>query len=238
MTTQWRATGPYIASSALFSGILEETRLFLQTYNTQAGDTQTRVETAKQFLRSGLLPQRSVASRKSIVERISRRLISWNPPVWVLDDLALFANQSTLLALKGALLFHVCRQDQLLYALVQEVVVPKWQDGHFGIDSGDVQRFLDIQAAQHPEVESWTRQTRDRLGTTTLTILRDYGLLEGRAPKTIIEPIIPDEVIAHALRVLQAEGIREANIPAHPDWRLWLWDEERTRRALSELAIQ
>ncbi|MBW7882629.1 MAG: DUF1819 family protein, partial [Caldilineaceae bacterium] len=167
MTTQWRATGPFIASSALFSGILEETQLFLLTYAEQKGTIVDRVETTKRLLVDGRLPQRSRSSRDSIVKRISRRLIGWNPPAWVLDDLAAYAAEPALLAFKAALLMHVCRQDQLLYNLVHEVVLPKWQEGHLGIDSTDVQRFLDVQVCNHPEIDSWTRQTRHRLGSTT-----------------------------------------------------------------------
>lgn len=237
MTTHWRATGPFIASSALFTGILDETQLFLQTYAKQEGSVDTRAASAKQLLMESLLPQRSRASRKSIVERISRRLISWNPPAWVLDDLTLFAEQSNLLALKSALLMHVCRQDQLLYALVHEVVLPKWSEGQTGMDSANVQRFLDGQLPQHPEIENWTRQTRERLGSTTLSLLRDYGLLQGRTNKQIVEPIVPAEVVRHVVRLLREEGIPGEEIPSHPDWRLWLWNEERTRRVLSELTI-
>jgi hypothetical protein len=116
--------------------------------------------------------------------------------------------------------------------------MPKWYDGRPGIDSTDVQRFLDNQAPAHPEIETWTRQTRDRLGSTTLAILRDYGLLQGKAHKKIVEPIVPDEVVGHVVRLLQAEGIPDSEIPTHPDWRLWLWDENRTQRTLSELATK
>lgn len=234
MTTQWRATGPFVASSALFSGILEETQLLLQVYSELQGPSDSRMESARQLLLNGRLPQRSRASRKSIVGRVTRRLLSWGPPVWVLDDLAVFANQSSPLALKAALLMHVCRQDRLLYSLVQEMIVPKWRDGQHHVNSTDVQRFLDIQSSHHPEIETWSRQTRERLGSTTLSLLRDYGLLQGKAHKQIVEPIVPDEVVSHVVRLLRAEGVPEAAISAHSDWQLWLWDAERTRRILAQ----
>lgn len=237
MTTQWRAIGSFVASSALFTGILNETQLFLLTYAEQTGTVEERLERTKQLLMDGLLPQRSRLSRKSIVERLSRRLLSWDPPPWILNDLVAFARQPTRFALQAALLFHVCRQDRLLYTLVQEIIVPKWRAGAVTIDSGDVQSFLDSERGPHPEIESWTRQTRERLGTTTLSLLRDYGLLQGRAKKKIVEPIVPDEAVAHAVRALQAEGLAASEIPGHPDWRLWLWSEERVRRALAELGF-
>jgi hypothetical protein len=235
MTTQWRATGSFIASSALFTGILDEIQLFLLTYAEQEGAIEERVESTKQLLIEGRLPQRSRSSRKSIVDRIARRLTTWNPPAWVLDDLVIFASQPTRLALQAALLMHVCRQDQLLYTLVHQVVAPRWDEGRPEIDSTDVQRFLDNQVPNHPEIETWTRQTRDRLGSTTLSILRDYGLLQGKSRKKIIEPIVPGDVVGHVERLLRAEGVAAPEISSHPDWRLWLWDEDRTRHILSEL---
>ncbi|MBW7883549.1 MAG: hypothetical protein H3C34_13090, partial [Caldilineaceae bacterium] len=75
-------------------------------------------------------------------------------------------------------------------------------------------------------------------GSTTLAILRDYGLLQGKARKKIVEPIVPDEVAAHVVRLLRAEGVEASEIPSHPDWQLWLWDGERTRRVLSEFVIE
>lgn len=235
MTTAWRATGPYMASSALFSGIFAETRQFLNTYAQQRGAVDARVEATKQALVAGELPQRSYASRKSIVQRIQSRLTRWDPPAWVLDDLATFAREPSSLALKAALLMHVCRQDRLLYDLVTALVLPLWRNGPPYVDSAAVQRFLDDALPHHPEIEGWSRQTRTRLGSTTLTILRDYGLLQGKTRKQIVEPIVPDDVVLHVARLLRAEGIDAAELPTHPDWRLWLWDEARTRRQLAGL---
>jgi hypothetical protein len=233
MTTAWRATGPYVASSALFSGILDETQLFLQTYAEQSGSLETRIGSAKQALVGGLLPQRSRSSRISIIRRIQNRLTNWGPPAWVLDELAVFAGQASKLALKAALLVHVCRQDRLLYCLVQALIVLQWQEGPRQITNADVHRFLDDERSRHPEIDTWSRQTRDRLGSTTLAILRDYGLLQGKVRKQSVEPIVPDAAANHLARLLRAEGVVEAGIPSHPDWRLWLWDEARARHALS-----
>ena len=232
MKTEWRASGLFRASSALFSGILEETQLFLQTYADQTGSLDERVQFAKRILVEGRLPQRSRSSRESIVDRITRRVIYWGPPPWVLDDLASYASDPSLLALKAALLMHVCRQDRLLYSLVQDVIVPMWDGSQYWIDSSDVQRYLDGAVHQHPEIDSWTRQTRQRIGSTTLSILRDYGLLRGKTRKQIVEPIVPNEAVTHVVKLLRAEGIAEQEIPVHSDWRLWLWDEAHTRARL------
>jgi hypothetical protein len=232
--TQWRATGPFVASSALFTGILEETQQFLLAFAQQHGTVEERVAAASRQLLEGGLLQRSRSSRLSIVRRIHTRLTSWAPPGWVLDELVSFAQAPDTAALKAALLLHVSRQDRLLYGIVQDVVVPMWNNGQRTIHSADIHRHLDALAVHHPEIDAWSRQTRERLGSTTLSLLRDYGLLRGKAKKMIVEPLVPDEVALHLVKLLEAEGVDEADLPTHPDWRLWLWDAERARRFLTE----
>ncbi|MEZ4718208.1 MAG: DUF1819 family protein [Caldilineaceae bacterium] len=235
MITKWRASGPFTASSALFSGLLDETRLFLWTYAEQRGTVAKRVETTKQLLIEGRLPQRSRASRASIVSRISMRLTSWHPPTWVLDDLATFAGRTSPASLQAALLVHVCRQDPPLYALVQELVLPRWHGDDHAMVTMDVQRFL-MRPPAHPEVRTWTGTTRARFCGMALTIFRDYGLLEGTSRKTIVAPDVPTEVAAHVSRLLEAEGVSHRDVAAHPDWRLWLGMKPR-HSALTELVV-
>ena len=230
LDTAWRATGPYVAVNASKTGLLDETQQFLRLY-AQRDD----LAAVRRQLVDGGLPQRARATRQTIVEVISRRLTAWQPPSWVLADLASFANAPNLDSLKAALLLHGARQDQLLYDVVQRVIVPGWLEGQREISRGQVQRFLDQAQPTHPEIDGWSRETREKLAGNLLSILRDDGLLSGRATKTIVEPIVPPEVAAHLVHLLSAEGVAPGELTAHPDWRLWLWDCERVARVLSTL---
>ena len=49
------------------------------------------IEATRQALVNGGLPQRSRATRATIVKIVQLRLTRWNPPAWVLDDLIAFA---------------------------------------------------------------------------------------------------------------------------------------------------
>jgi len=229
--TAWRVTGPYVPTNSSKAGLLEETRQFLLVY----AETQDVDETARQ-LKDGGLPQRSRETRRTIVNFVRRRVAKWHPPAWVLDDLVTFAQDTAPEALQAALLIHVCRQDALLYDLVQQVVVPRWQDGQVEIRSADVQQFLDQAEPTHPEISGWSHVTRKRLASHDLSILRDYGLLQGTAHKRIIEPVIPPTVVVHLVRLLMAEGVPAQELAEHPDWRLWLWDPDRAKQAIDEVA--
>jgi hypothetical protein len=231
--TRWRATGAYLPNNASKAGLLEETRQFLLTYDQLRNLAETRLA-----LIQGGLPQRARGTRITIVEVIQRRLTRWAPPAWVYGDLVTFAKDSYQPSLAAALLLHVVRQDRLLYDFVQRVVVPRWQSGDHTLVRADVQRFLDQSQPAHPEIGSWSHATREKLAGNVLSILRDYGLLRGRAQKTIIEPVVPSMVTDHLRRLLHAEGATGDTLVTHPDWLIWLWDARRVRSAVESVLSQ
>ncbi len=227
---RWRASGPYLPNNSSKAGLLEESRMFLLAYG-RLGDTGS----ARQALLNGELSQRSRVTRANILRTLHERLTRWQPPAWVLDDLATAAEDPDMIALKAELLLHVPRQDRLLYDFVQECIVPRWRGGELELARSDAQRFLDQQESVHPEIVAWGHQTREKLAGNMLTILRDYGLLRGTARKRLVEPIVPADAVRHLIRLLRDEGIAEAEIPRHPDWQLWLWDSDRAQKAITQL---
>ena len=109
-TTGWRATGSYLLRLASKTSLIEETRQFLLTY-----ERVRDIEATRQALVNGGLPQRSRATRLTILEIVQIRLTRWHPPAWVLDDLITFAQDGYQAELQAALLLHTARQDNLLY---------------------------------------------------------------------------------------------------------------------------
>ena len=232
-TTSWRATGSYLLRLASKTSLIEEIRQFLLTY-AHVRDT----EETRQTLVNGGLSQRSRATRVTIVEIVQIRLTRWHPPAWVLDDLITFAQDGHQAELQAALLLHTARQDALLYDIIQKVVVPKWTAGEHALIRADIQRFLDEAQSVHPEVEGWSHSTREKLSSNVLTTLRDFGLLQGKASKQIVEPIVPPAVVQHLMHLLQAEGIPSEQVAHHPDWQLWLWDATHAQKAIDMLKLQ
>lgn len=231
--TQWRITGAYVPTLAGKSSLLEESRVLLEVY-AQSGDATATC----QELVNGALPQRSRETRAAIVKVLRIRLLRWHPPSWVLSDLMTFAQVASPDAFCLALLLHIARQDALLYDFVQRVVVPRWQANTPRMMRSDVQVFLDEAQEEHPEVASWSYSTREKVAGNALTVLRDCKLLKGEVKKQIVLPVVPEAVVHYLIRLLRAEGIAEAEIARHPDWRLWLWDEARAQQALDRYLAQ
>jgi hypothetical protein len=231
--TRWRAVGSYLPTLASKAALLEETRLFLVTYG-QIHDLEATV----QMLINSTLAQRSRETRMTIIEVIRSRLTRWNPPVWVLEDLVAFANETSLDALRAALLLHVPRQDRALYDFVQEIIVPRRQQGDNRMLVADVQTFFDTAQAIHPEISRWGFETRLRLARGILATLRDYALLKGTVNKDIVLPVIPEQIVHHLIRLLQAENIPQTEMANHPDWCLWLWSPAQAQTAIDKFLKQ
>jgi hypothetical protein len=212
---------------------VEEARLFLTTY-AQSGDI---AKTSKALIDT-ILPQRSRETRTTIVNILRSRLVRWQPPAWVLDDLVTFACDSNPDTLRLALLLHTARQDRVLYDFVQQIVVPHRYSGIYRVIRSDVQGFLDAAQDEHPEILGWSYTTREKLSRNALTVLRDGKLLKGKANKHIVAPYVPTQVAHHLVHLLVAEGIAEGDMMRHPDWQLWLWDEQQVRKALATLTTQ
>jgi hypothetical protein len=232
-TTRWRVTGSYLPTLSSKTSLIEETRQFLLTY-ARLGD----VEATRQALVNGGLPQRSRATRATIIKIVQMRLTRWHPPAWVLDDLIAFAQNGHQIELQAALSLHIARQDVLLYDIIQQVVVPRWFAGERELIRSDIQRFLDEVQSAHLEITGWSHSTREKLSGNVLTTLRDFGLLQGTAIKQIVEPIVPPTVVKHLIHLLQAEDIPSEQVAHHPDWQLWLWDAAHAQKALDMLNLQ
>ncbi len=224
----WRATGPYLATAASKNGLIAETRLFLQAYGTSHS-----IQQARDDLINNLLAQRSRTTRAVIARNILARLTRWNPPTWVLDDLVLASQQEDLSRLRSLLLLHHARQETLLYDVVQQLIMPRWQGGELQVGRDDALAFLAEAVTRQPEVGSWSYETRVKIAGNMLTTLRDYGVLAGKQTKRIVEPAIDQWLAQHVIRLLREEGIPETRLADHTDWRLWLMVSDRVKSYLT-----
>lgn len=225
--TQWRAHGPYQPTLASKAALFEESRLFLLTYARLQDVSATYKALVNQEL-----PQHSRATRSTIVTILGKRLTRWNPPVWVLDELATFAQLESDHTLRLALLLHTARQEQLLYDFVQTTLVPAWQAGTQQIMRSSVQSFLDTALPAHPEINGWSASTREKIARNVLTVLRDERILKGEVTKSLVQPAISAQATHHLIKLLQAEGVPTEQLPLHPDWQLWLWTPAQAQLAL------
>jgi hypothetical protein len=57
--------------------------------------------------------------------------------------------------------------------------LPAWRSITQELHRSDIERFLDHQADNHPEVENWSPSTHDKVQQVMRKMLREVGLLQG-----------------------------------------------------------
>ncbi len=134
-----------------------------------------------------------------------------------------------------AYLYYVLA-DRLTFDFVAGPLWQKWLNADLAVRPQDFALYLEEAARRAPEIGRWSEQTRKKLSSITLTALRDFGLLAGKAHKRLTRPPVAPETVFHLLTVLWAEGRRGRALLESPDWRLFLWQESDIAEALNDLS--
>ena len=108
-------------------------------------------------------------------------------------------------------------------------VYDRYEAGFSGIEIADLQTWLDVDSTKHPEVNDWSPQTRKKVLSNILTVLRDFGLMTGVNRKTferIYVPVVLAGYILYSLKTsLEQFGPRP--VIEAPDWKLFfLWTNQ------------
>ena len=76
-----------------------------------------------------------------------------------------------------ALLYVILKTYQILFEFQINLVIPKYNSPDRVLTKNDVNMALNEIASQDEFVDSWTEETRDRVSSQYLTILRQSGLI-------------------------------------------------------------
>jgi hypothetical protein len=196
----------------------------------------TLVELRERALRGQMFPRATSENRQRIWDNIHYRYFA--PGIdWISASLgaatAAGVNSPDFVSL--AYLYFALR-DCLTFELVTRAIWERWCSRSLAVSVADIFEFLERESDRHPAVKKWRPSTRTKLAQSILAALRDFGVLRGIHAKQIQCPVVSPETIFHLLCVLLAEGHYGRAVIEAPDWRLFLWSEEDTAKALADLA--
>lgn len=219
----------YTAGLSAKAALLEETRAVLRELDAGLTIAQVRARVLEQ----DLLGKDTVKTRESTWDRIHARYLSDPERARLLARMVVRApdRQSGTLAL----FVEFCLANPLLRDVTRECVYPRYRRGFTQIDGSHIQQYLDRVSDVHPEVEQWSPQTRNKVVSNALTVLRDFGLLEGVQTKRFARLYVPVPAFAYAVYRLRALGLSTpSELMASEDWRLLLLTPEDVVHLLEE----
>jgi len=167
-----------------------------------------------------LLAKMTMSTRQSVWKHIHARYLSDGDPSRVLARMVVHAPDRQTERL--VLFYELCRSLPVVRDTTVRCVYPRYAAGYSGIDKTDIQRYFDDIAAGHPELTEWSPQTRDKVVSNILTILRDCGLLEGAQPKWFSRLYVPLPAFVYVLYRLAGDGLTTPHeLLDVEDWRLF-----------------
>lgn len=228
-----RDLGPLSTRSTSKGALITETHAAFRAM----GSGMTIAELRAACFDGRLLRQSARETRHRIWEALHWRYFAWNPPQWVLADLAQAATaDATDRRFVGLVYLHYARRDRLTFDFVSERLWTRGRSKVFEVRRNDVLDFLADYEARDVAVGKWRESTRTKLAGNVLSALRDFGLLKGVQRKSLQRPVVVPDVALHLCRLLDAEGLRGRALLEARDWRLFLWDLQDTSQALAQLA--
>ena len=193
-------------------------------------------EVRSSVMNGSLLKQKARITRKRIWVLLHHRYFTARP-AWIVSDLKDAVRAGTRdRAFIGMLYLHYTLRDHLTYDFVTDALWGRWKRNERSVDREDVMFLLEASSKIYPQIRGWSERTRLKLAGSTLTALRDFGVLEGTQKKRIVRPVVPLSLAEHILRVITAEGAMGSEVLQHPIWRLFLLEEHEVAGLLARLA--
>ena len=222
---------PYTTGLSGKAGLVKETVTALRLI--AKGFTEDAVRAA--FLEEDILGKDTYENRLSIWKKIHQRYLgNWNRAIL----LSRIISEENLGNTKLFLYYEFCKVESILYDAIVSPICSRFAAGFNGVEISDLQAWLDNVETEHPEVTNWSPQTRKKVLSNILTVLRDFGLMSGVNRKSFEQVFVPASLAGYVLYSLQEslEKFGPRTVIESPDWRLFFLDESDVVTLLKELS--
>lgn len=189
-------------------------------------------EDASAFVMRTLGKPSLARARDTFVRAFRPRFLEGNPPeAWrlarALEDMG--ADPETA---KAFYFWITARSEKVLYHYATDELMAPRASAHRQIKVEDAVRWLRERLRSHDK--EWSPTVTRKVARGMLAALRDFGVLQGAAVKTIAPRHCPLEAFALIAFCLHEMGASGRAIVRHTDWRLFLFGEHEVERALLE----
>lgn len=213
-------TSRIIKSGALIA----DTKVLLAHWDEE----RTAAENLAQFQQSNVLGKDSRGRLEDILTIFRQRYVQHEATCTALSRLvkARFTDH----ALTSVLYYFAAQADALLHDVVTELLFDRFAQGmvHFPVEV--VHQKISTWVAEGQTTQQWSEGTIRRVAQGVMATLRDFGILEGKANKSLRVPDLPIEAFAFIAFDLYRNAASGEKVVTHPDWRLFFLDAETVER--------
>jgi hypothetical protein len=222
----------YNSSIASKGALTSDVKIVLREIDAGQSPAQMR----QAVIEDDLLDRGTLQNRQTVWREITRRYISGQEPEHVMALARMVTGCSNSTAVDLALFYEYCQADALLYDLTAYGTYELYQSARTALDKADINDWLTRQEAAHPEIAKWSPATRNRLISSYLATIRDFGLVSGTKQKEFRKMYVPREAFVYALYHHKDRGVEGKALISSTDWRLFLLNEREVILLLEDAA--
>lgn len=210
--------------------LIDEMRLLIDRFDPEV-DTNTWVE---EIVKENALGKASRSWTNEIIKRyFLPRFVDGHPKnAWKPLKVLCSGNIDPAI-IRNIMYYHAARIDDFLYDFVVEELFERYYTGRMSISADDVYRFIEG-ASEDRFNKPWGESVKGRLSRGVVSVLRDFGILDGKSKKRIAPVYIPMEAFFYVAFLIKAEVASGDKILDHRDWRLFLLDSPAVERLFLE----
>jgi hypothetical protein len=221
----------YSSSLSGKGSLLRET---LQVMAALAADGSLK-EVRSLVTEDNLLLKQTMHTRRAVWEAIHLRYFSGKTPLAIHTLARLVASSLPERDRYLILFYELAKSLPLVYDLTADCLYTLYTGGRSSVDKADVLAWLDrAQSNGHDEIGGWSPQTKGKVASNYLTIVRDFGLLEGTQRKCFTRLYVPLPTFVYVLYRLKSEGQPTKAIVTSDDFKLFRMDQRDVYLLLDE----
>jgi hypothetical protein len=218
-----------ISSFTLKGSLIPETYAAFQAWDFDL----TISENYERFKQENTLGARSANWLRDVVFILHRR---FDP---VEHDRALVVLAQTHCPLeiwKPILLWHMTRDEFLLRDFAVRWLAAEFLKGRYSIRKEDVcDYFLTLPSEHAQTIAKWSESTRNRIASSLLRIMADFGLLHGTTVRRFASFHLPDESFLYLLHAIAETEPNARRVVDCEDWRLFFMTPADVEQTLFRL---
>ena len=112
------------------------------------------------------------------------------------------------------LFWQMIYANKLFGKITENIFMPAVYDGRVTLDTSEVLSYLRYLQKEEPNSLPWSESTLDRTSSKYLSTLKKLGLAEGSLVKTILHPVISDNLFVYFVRwALAVDNNKTLNNP-------------------------
>jgi hypothetical protein len=148
--------------------------------------------------------------------------------------IAFFRTEASEKIKQGVLYYHFAISDLFSYEVTTELVYDLYRRGMTNIAPRNIHEFLATKTKSHPEINTWSPQTRLSLVSHYLSAMRDFGILEGKNQKRVHRTTVEEDLFLYIVTYLRDCGNSPKAILGNDDFKLFLLSQQEVEFRLIE----